>query len=64
MDTKSPTNVIIVENGPMFIRGEFEMIGRDGAKLLITDDQKSNGVAVCRCGKSQNAPYCDGSHIK
>ena len=24
----------------------------------------SGNIALCRCGKSQNRPYCDGMHTK
>jgi CDGSH-type Zn-finger protein len=26
--------------------------------------KKSNATAFCRCGASQNKPFCDGSHKK
>ncbi|MGB8223824.1 MAG: CDGSH iron-sulfur domain-containing protein [Polyangiales bacterium] len=51
-------NVVSVSyNGPLFVRGDLEI---DGAA------QDMSGVrfraALCRCGKSQNKPFCDNSH--
>ena len=28
------------------------------------EETKSKTTAFCRCGASQNKPYCDGSHVK
>jgi CDGSH-type Zn-finger protein/uncharacterized Fe-S cluster protein YjdI len=44
-------------NGPLLVRGDVEVQDSDGATLL-TDTR----VALCRCGRSDNKPLCDGSH--
>ena len=48
-----PVNVIrIRENGPLAVHGDLH-VGGAVAQLRAT---------LCRCGASQNKPYCDGSH--
>ncbi|MCH2214783.1 MAG: CDGSH iron-sulfur domain-containing protein [Flavobacteriales bacterium] len=27
-------------------------------------EEKDKATAFCRCGHSQNKPYCDGAHVK
>ena len=49
----------VIDNGPVKITGRIVM--RAG-KRDITD--KSAEVYLCRCGRSQNKPYCDESHKK
>ena len=44
-------------NGPTYLRGDLELLARDGTSAL-TDTR----IALCRCGGSQNKPFCDGSH--
>ena len=44
--------------GPLWIRGEVEIESADGRIY-----EKRNRVTLCRCGKSQNKPLCDGSHF-
>ena len=44
-------------NGPLFLRGRIRIESADGE--LIREDTR---VALCRCGGSQNKPFCDGSH--
>ncbi len=44
-------------NGPLFVRGPVRIVGSDGQ--LIREDTR---VALCRCGASENKPFCDGSH--
>lgn len=43
----------IRENGPLAVNAEIEIGGKAvGAR-----------VTLCRCGASNNKPYCDGSHV-
>ena len=44
--------------GSLWIRGEVEIESADGRIY-----EKRNRVTLCRCGKSQNKPLCDGSHF-
>jgi len=58
-EVKQPAAVQIelVPNGPMLIRGDCSIRYSDGT------ESKLNLVnAFCRCGKSLNKPFCDGSH--
>ncbi len=48
----------IIENGPIAVSG-YQAIHYCGEKLESTDT-----VYLCRCGDSQNPPFCDGSHSK
>jgi CDGSH-type Zn-finger protein/uncharacterized Fe-S cluster protein YjdI len=53
-----PTNTATVtRDGPTYLRGDLEVIGADGAGAII-----DTRMAVCRCGASQNKPFCDASH--
>ena len=44
-------------NGPLHVRGQVRILGPGGT--LIREDTR---VALCRCGASDNKPFCDGSH--
>lgn len=54
----SPVSVVACPDGPLLIRGDFELVGADGQELPRT----RRTVALCRCGASVLKPYCDGSH--
>jgi CDGSH-type Zn-finger protein len=45
--------------GPLWVRGGIPVEGADGKTYEIR-----NRVTLCRCGKSQNKPFCDGRHLK
>lgn len=51
--------IIVKENGSYGIEtdGHFVVI-RDGQEEII--DKKR--ISLCRCGKSENKPFCDGTH--
>ena len=51
-----PLTVRLRENGPLVLDGPFR-IGADGGQ-----DRRGGGCALCRCGASDNKPWCDGSH--
>jgi len=46
-------------NGPLQIRGNLEITSGTGRMVA-----RVTGVKLCRCGASQNKPFCDGSHAK
>ncbi len=51
------TEVELMKNGPLLVKGTIEVKSHDG-----TVEIKEKMAAFCRCGASQNKPYCDGSH--
>lgn len=44
-------------SGPFWVRGCIPVESDDGKTYQIR-----NRVTLCRCGKSQNKPFCDSSH--
>ena len=50
--------VEVMPNGPLLVYGNLTVKLKDG-----TEANKSKVTAFCRCGKSANKPFCDGSHI-
>jgi CDGSH iron-sulfur domain-containing protein 3 len=47
------------DNGPLHVRGQFKLVMPSGREL------DTDGEAwLCRCGGSQNKPFCDGTHSK
>jgi CDGSH-type Zn-finger protein len=44
-------------SGPLWIKGGVPVESADGATYEIR-----NRITLCRCGKSKNKPFCDGSH--
>jgi uncharacterized Fe-S cluster protein YjdI/CDGSH-type Zn-finger protein len=44
-------------NGPIVIQGKFDLIDEDGQAI-----PHSGRVSLCRCGGTQKAPLCDGTH--
>ena len=47
-------------NGPLLVEGLFDLV--DSADAAFPSNKDKPVVALCRCGTSQNAPFCDGSH--
>ena len=43
--------------GPIWVRGGIPVISVDGKPYEVR-----NRVTLCRCGLSNNKPFCDGSH--
>ena len=49
----------VMPDGPLVVRGEYRVIGIDGKEM-----KKTKITTFCRCGKSMNMPFCDGTHRK
>lgn len=55
------TKVTIRSNGSVRIEGDFEIVDSEGA---VFDLAGRTTISLCRCGHSENKPFCDGSHKK
>jgi CDGSH-type Zn-finger protein len=49
--------ITLTKNGPLLLDGPIELYNAD--QQLVAEGGKA---ALCRCGSSQNKPFCDGSH--
>ncbi|MEK6885461.1 MAG: CDGSH iron-sulfur domain-containing protein [Nanoarchaeota archaeon] len=53
--TEHPNHFV---SGPLWVRGNITIESCEGKQY-----EKRNRVTLCRCGKSSNKPFCDGTHI-
>jgi uncharacterized Fe-S cluster protein YjdI len=53
------TTVEPQRNGPSYLRGRLKIVSAQGD--VIREDTRA---ALCRCGGSAGAPFCDGTHRK
>lgn len=51
------TKVEVIENGSLMVYGVLNVTLADG-----TEEQKMRATAFCRSGKTENNPFCEGSH--
>jgi CDGSH-type Zn-finger protein len=49
--------VLVERDGPLWVRGGLPVVAADGETYEVR-----NRIALCRCGLSENKPFCDGSH--
>jgi hypothetical protein len=63
IEPKLPHSIGLVEDpaqkcsGPLWVRGGIPLVGADGQAYEIR-----NRMTLCRCGKSENKPFCNGAH--
>jgi CDGSH-type Zn-finger protein len=52
-------DVVVCPGGPLLLRGANREVEDDEGNVHLTTRPVS---AVCRCKKSQDLPWCDGTH--
>lgn len=45
-------------DGPYIVRGNFRITDHEGNEI----EPGRRTIALCRCGRSQIRPFCDGTH--
>ncbi|HEV2177953.1 MAG TPA: CDGSH iron-sulfur domain-containing protein [Terriglobia bacterium] len=55
------TKVTVRNHGPLRIEGEFTIHDMEGKPFDLAG---RTGISLCRCGHSEDKPFCDGSHKK
>ena len=53
-----PTAMIPIPDGPLLVRGDLRLVDPETGEVIAEETR----VALCRCGKSENQPFCDNSH--
>ena len=56
-----PTPIIVANNGPLRVSGNFVIKDAQGKDFDLSGRTM---VSLCRCGLSENKPFCDGSHAR
>jgi CDGSH-type Zn-finger protein/uncharacterized Fe-S cluster protein YjdI len=51
--------VMPAKDGPLVVRGNLEIVSGTGHTV-----NRVTKTALCRCGRSRNKPYCDGTHAE
>jgi CDGSH-type Zn-finger protein len=54
----APARITPYRDGPYIVRGNFVITDQEGNEI----DARRRTVALCRCGRSQMRPFCDGTH--
>jgi len=63
IEPKFKKSIVLIEDpamgvsGPIWVRGRVPVESVDGKAYKVR-----NRLTLCRCGKSQNKPFCDSSH--
>jgi truncated hemoglobin YjbI/CDGSH-type Zn-finger protein len=52
----------VSENGPYRVTGAIPLVDADGEDEKRNDGASREHYALCRCGHSQNKPFCSGMH--
>ena len=56
-----PAKITINSNGSIRVEGDFEVLDVEGKSFDLAG---RTTIGLCRCGHSENKPFCDGSHRK
>jgi CDGSH-type Zn-finger protein len=56
--TSPPARITPYRDGPLLVRGPFVLHDQDGNEITV--DRRT--IALCRCGRSRQKPFCDGTH--
>lgn len=56
-----PAKITINNNGSIKVEGDFQICDMEGNAFDLAGRA---AIGLCRCGASENKPFCDGSHRK
>jgi CDGSH-type Zn-finger protein len=52
--------IVVGKNGPLrVVEGDFVIVDPEGNEYGLAG---RTSISLCRCGHSENKPFCDGSH--
>jgi CDGSH-type Zn-finger protein/truncated hemoglobin YjbI len=57
-----PAAVAVTKDGPYRVTGALPLVDESGAPAARNEGASLEHYALCRCGHSQNKPFCSGMH--
>lgn len=51
--------IMASDNGPYIVKGGAKLVDGEGKEF-----ETKETIALCRCGRSESKPFCDGTHVK
>ncbi len=55
------TKITVKNNGPLRVEGQFTICDQEEKPFGLAG---RTVISLCRCGHSENKPFCDGSHSR
>jgi CDGSH-type Zn-finger protein/truncated hemoglobin YjbI len=62
VDQPRPAAIEVSKDGPYRISGGVRLVGETGDDLPRAEGSSREHFSLCRCGHSQNKPFCSGMH--
>lgn len=62
VDQKRPPAIEVSKDGPYRITGGVRLVDEVGNDVLRAEGSSREHYTLCRCGHSQNKPFCSGMH--
>ena len=62
VDAVRPPAVEVSKDGPYRVTGGIPLVDQNGAPVQRNRGASLEHYSLCRCGKSQNKPFCSGMH--
>jgi CDGSH-type Zn-finger protein len=53
------TKITVASDGSIRVEGDFAIVDPEGRAFGLAG---RTAISLCRCGASQNKPFCDGAH--
>jgi CDGSH-type Zn-finger protein/truncated hemoglobin YjbI len=59
---RRPANIEVTKDGPYRVTGGIPLRDQNGEDVTRNQGASREHYALCRCGQSQNKPFCSGMH--
>jgi len=58
-DESALVTILVRRNGPYRVYGPAKLVDQDGNEFAVPP---GDWFVLCRCGESENKPFCDSTH--
>jgi CDGSH-type Zn-finger protein len=62
VDQNRPASIEVSKDGPYRITGALSLVDEQGSDISRAEGSSREHFSLCRCGHSQNKPFCSGMH--